>query len=70
MAISKETIKKQIISLLDANERNVDGTRKYSLVSGDEGFISDEIDTAINYALRDIMRAVCETEGHSNRGAF
>lgn len=63
-------IKKQIISLLSANERSGSGVLQYSTNLGDEGYLSGEIDTAIIYAQLDIMRTICETDGHPSRSAF
>lgn len=70
MAIDKTRIKKHIIDLIGANERNDDGSPKYSAVSGDEGVLIEAVDTALTYALRDIMKTVCQTDGHENRGEF
>ncbi len=64
-------VKKQVISLIGANERDaISGLRVYSGNSGDEAFLSAEIDTAISYALLEVMAAVCGTDGSPLRGAF
>lgn len=68
--LDSQRVKKQIISLLSANERNGTGVLQYSTNLGDEGYLSGEIDTAIIYAKLDVMRAICETDGHPSRSPF
>lgn len=61
-------VKQQIISLLNANERAIDGTRVYSLVSGDDGFIGSEIDTAVDYAKMNALRVLANEDSTLREG--
>lgn len=70
MSFSTSRIKKQIISLLDANERNISGVRIYSTTVGDEGFLSEEFDTAIAFACLEVMKAICESDSNPGRTDF
>lgn len=70
MPFVADKVKKQIISLLDINKRNGSYERQYSLNIGDEGWIPDEINTAVDFACIEVCRTICETHGHSERGTF
>lgn len=67
--IDNARTKKQILSLLNANERDTLGARLYSVNSGDEGFIGAEIDTAIEYAKMLVKEALA-SDNSLHRGAF
>lgn len=70
MAIDFLRVKRQIISLLNANATDANGFPLYSEALGDEGYLSGEIDTGIDYAAFAVMEAICSTDGHSLRSAF
>lgn len=70
MAIDFLRVKRQIISLLNANQTDANGFALYLETVGDEGYLSAEIDTAIDYAAYSVMEAICSTDGHSLRSEF
>lgn len=66
-----EIIKKQVIALLNLSVRDSStNVAEYSTLLGDSSYSSEEIDRAIISAGNRIVLAICETDGHAQRGAF
>lgn len=72
MLYSLDTVKAQVIGLLNLAPRDLDGVPVYtaSVTGGDTIYAQGEIDRAAENAVIDIMRAICETPGHPQRVLF
>jgi hypothetical protein len=68
--LSDTRIKSQIISLLGINARGNTGVKIYGTEIGDEAYLSDQIDTAIEYAKLEVGEAIADTDGHSDTFIF
>lgn len=74
MAFSLDIVKSQVIALLNLAERDA-GTNlpvygPTVSADGDTLYAQDEIDRAAADAANQIMRAICETDGHPHRALF
>lgn len=65
-----DTIKKQVIALLNLASRDSDGIPTYGTTLSDNLYADDEIDRAVQSAVTEIMKAICETDGHPQRSLF
>lgn len=70
MAFDANIVKKQVIALLGLATRNTSGVPTYDTSLGDNTYADDEIDRGIQDACNEIMRAICETDGHHDRPLF
>jgi len=66
----KNRITNQVIALLNAGTRKLDGTPNYNSTVGDGGRASGEIATSVLNAAMEVARAVCETPGHAWMESF
>lgn len=63
--------KKQTIALLGLAVRDASTTvPTYSTALGDTSYATEEIDRAGQNAVTEIMKAICETDGHAHRALF
>jgi len=70
MAFLTSIVKPQVVSLLNLAVRNTSGVPTYSSTLGDNTYATEEIDRAIQNAMNEVMRAICETDGHPQRNLF
>lgn len=70
MPFNLDTCKKQTIALLGLAVRDSAGVPTYSTALGDSSYAAEEITRAGQNAVTEIMRAICETDGHPHRSLF
>jgi hypothetical protein len=67
MSFNLDIPQKQTIALLNLSVRDSEGVPTYSTAIGDNTYSAAELTRAGQSAVTDIMRAICETEGHPHR---
>jgi hypothetical protein len=70
MSFDLDIPKTQAIALLGLAVRDTSGLPTYSTALGDNTYATEEIDRAAQDGVTDIMRAICETDGHGDRYLF
>jgi hypothetical protein len=71
MTFSLDTAKKQVIANMNLSVRDsATNVPTYSTALGDTSYSGDEITRACQSAATLVMQAICETDGHGERGLF
>lgn len=70
--IDLEQVKKQVIAILNLAIRDASGVPSYTstVAGGDTSYSDEEIERASYNGVCDIMRTICETDGHHHRPLF
>ena len=72
MAFNLDVVKKQVIAALNLAARDSLNIPQYTetVAGGDTAYADEEVGRACQSAVTDIMRTICETDGHSHRPLF
>jgi hypothetical protein len=70
MSFILEIAERQAIALMGLAERDTNGVPSYSTLLGDTSYASEEITRAAQNGVTEIMKTICETDGHPHKYLF